>query len=201
MSTWAAAESLLNAIFANMRCMMQSLGEDMQLICLLSAILEDIDHHDQQQPSSPSSSSPPSTLFLKEEVSRMLEEADNKLQSNTASFMRSALLMYNMVEDGRLPYKTCSAQSMQDTANFVHTFVQTRVDAAILCTSLASDKQRNIGIARDHCMLLANTLVAMAQEALLSSGASACAISHDVESTTMMHNSNNNIQRKKRGRN
>ena len=152
-------EIMLGSLFSTMRCIMSALAEDMQLICKLSeartaaAMLPGRIHN---------------------EISSMLREADGKMQSDTAAFMRAALKMYTMMEDDDavFSYKSCSANSMHEMAAFVRSFVQNSVDVAITFPHLLLDEQRNIGIARDHCLLLANTLDAMVEEASSSSSSS-----------------------------
>ena len=178
----ADAEMVLQATFSSMRCLMNTLSEDMQLICTLSTTLQMLFAKDNIVIAE---SQPQSSIIC----FNLLVQADEKMQADTAAFMRSALRMYNIMEtgsdstdEGGFPYYRCPAHIMQEMASFVDDFVRSRVDpvilspclnvAAIHCSSssitnqqqLAPDMMKNVGIARDHCLLLANTLRAMVHE-------------------------------------
>jgi hypothetical protein len=154
---------------------MNILAEDMQLICTLSTTLQMLFAKDNIVIAESKSQS--STICC-----NMLVQADEKLQADTAAFMRSALQMYNLMETSSdnegFPYYLCPLHITQEMASFIDDFVRSRVDPVILspCLNVAAihcrseqqqytpDIMKNVGIARDHCLLLASTLRAMVQE-------------------------------------
>jgi hypothetical protein len=154
--------SAMQAIFCCMRCHMNALAEDMQLLCKLmnnSFVPE------------------PSSLFPSV-CYDMIVQADAKLQADTAAFMRTALYMYTIMEEGRhqFAYYRCPIHMIQEMVDFVDIFVATKVDPAIMGVpaSIAilghqvqlPDVTKNLGITREHALLLANTLRAMLHETM-----------------------------------
>lgn len=143
----AEESCLFEAIFASIRCFVQSLTEDLVL-------LVDISARYRKEANGCASS-----------LQELVAEAFSKLESDAAGFMRIALRMYNLIEQG-FAYRA-TRSSLQETLqmeSFIREFVQHKLDVAAEQVVLEQGQGVTMGIVREHSLLLANTLRTMAEE-------------------------------------